>query len=218
MAEDNNLTGSGESEAVEGEEKAAPEEEESKAAGREDSKPNGQDDSKPSGQEDSKPAGQEDATPIENEEKATPVKEDSKYAGQKEIKPAGQAENEKNPYAVIEELLRKQARHNRTMLFLASVKTVVILAIAAFMVVAALFVVNFINDLATNLEGALGFVDSLSGIGDVIEDLQGFDLTGLNAFIGEIDKLDLESLEENIEMLGDGVRSIQRIVDAFPIF
>jgi hypothetical protein len=134
-----------------------------------------------------------------------------------------------NSTARIERLLIEQAKHNKQMLILSRVRTVATVAIAVVILVVVLVTVNLVNSVADDLQGVISVVSQLGDAGALLADLGSLDLSLLDnlgsldlsmleGVIEKIDGLDFDSLEENMQILGDGLRALQDQLDGFRLF
>ena len=126
-----------------------------------------------------------------------------------------------SPTGPIEALLKDQARHNKKMLLLSRIRTVAAVTIAAVILTVVLMVASLVNAVADDIQG---IVDLASQFGDagafldgldlaLLDDLGNLDMAMLEETIAKIDQLDFDSLQENMEILGESLRAVQELLE-----
>jgi len=108
----------------------------------------------------------------------------------------------------IEELLKEQAVHNKKMLALARIRTVVTVAIAAVIAAVMIMGMSMVNAVTENLQG-IDLNAKLNTAGAIMADLGSIDLSSLQDTMAKIDQLDLGSLQEKMTVLDENLQALQ---------
>ena len=111
----------------------------------------------------------------------------------------------------IDELLKEQAVHNKKMLALARIRTVVTITIAAVIAVVVIMGMSMVNAVTDNLQG-IDLNAKLNTAGAIMADLGSLDLSTLQETMTKIDRLNLDGLQEKMTVLDENLQALQGLL------
>ena len=111
----------------------------------------------------------------------------------------------------IEQMMKEQAVHNKKILLLARIRTVVTVAVAAVIVAVIIMGMNVANAVTENLQG-VDLNAKLNTAGAILSDLGSLDFSSLQETMAKIDRLDLDGLQEKMTVLDENLQALQNIL------
>ena len=111
----------------------------------------------------------------------------------------------------IEELLKEQAVHNKKMLALARIRTVVTIAVAAIIVAVVIMGMGMVNAVTENLQG-IDLNAKLNSASAIMADLGSLDLSSLQETMTKLDRLNLDGLQEKMTVLDENLQALQGLL------
>ena len=111
----------------------------------------------------------------------------------------------------IEQMMKEQAVHNKKILLLARIRTVVTVAVAAVIVAVIIMGMNVANAVTENLQG-VDLNAKLNTAGAILSDLGSLDLSSLQDTMAKIDRLDLDGLQEKMTVLDENLQALQSLL------